>query len=605
MFAFGPFVLDRDRRLLARDGAPVGITPKAFDLLVVLVERSGAAVTKDELMSALWPDTAVEENNLTFQISTLRKALGADGARFIATLPGRGYQFVAPLQRIEAAEAIVEDEERTTITIAESTPPLTWIRAVALVAIVLGAVIGAVVLRREPAASSPSIRSLAVLPFKPLAVSQRDEALELGMADTLITRLSAMPDVVVRPISAVRRYSRLEDDPLEAGRALDVDAVVDGSIQRRGSRMRVTVRLLRTSDGKPLWASQLDESTSDLFAVQDLVAEHVAQHVAGEATPKVARRTTADLEAYELYLKGRYVALSDPRHADEFYRRAVERDPKFAEAWAAIADTWLFRGRYRNKSSRAELEQARDAAMKAVTLAPDLADGHAALAQVHADLDWDFPRAEREYRRALELNPSSATAHGQYAYLLLFRRDFDGAIAHMRQAAAIDPVSPLSTIGHAFALHAAGRYDESIAILEKTLRVHPNLIPAMLHLGIAHTDAGRPEVGIAWFREGLKLSPASTQLLPLEAYAQAKAGHRDAALAIVRDLEKRAARESISPSNIALAYTALGDHDRAFAWLERGFQERLFLVRTAAALPGFEPLRKDPRYADLMRRMGL
>ncbi len=344
VFAFGPFVLDRDRRRLARDGATIPITPKAFDLLVVLVERGGAPVSKDELMAALWPDTAVEESNLTFQISTLRKALGPEGAQCIATLPSRGYQFVAPLQRWE-------EVERTTI-IAESRSTA-WIRIATLVAI--AAIVALFVLRR-PTSPAPSIHSLAVLPFKPLGAAQRDEALELGMADTLITRLNRMPGVIVRPISAVRRFSGLDDDPLAAGQSLGVDAVVDGSIQRRGSRMRVTVRLLRTSDGKPIWASQLDETASDLFAVQDLVAERVARAVvpalSAPVEAQLARRTTADLEASELYLKGRYWATSEPERAEEFLRRALARDPRFAAAWAAIADSWLLRGRYSNSSPR-------------------------------------------------------------------------------------------------------------------------------------------------------------------------------------------------------------------------------------------------------------
>lgn len=611
VFAFGPFLLDRDRRLLARDGAAVAITPKAFDLLVVLVERGGAAVSKDELMARLWPDTAVEESNLTFQISTLRKTLGADGGRFIATLPGRGYQFVAPLQRVGsavAAERIVEDEERTTITVSESrSTAWIWIAAVALV--VLATVTAAILLQRGPEDPSPAIRSLAVLPFKPLAAAERDEALELGMADTLITRLSRMPGVVVRPISAVRRYSKLDDDPLAAGKSLGVDAVVDGSIQRQGPRMRVTVRLLRTSDGKPVWSSQLDDDAGDLFAVQDLVAERVARAVlpayTRAAETQLARRTTDDLEAYDLYLKGRYSSFSDPARAEEFFRRAVERDPNFATAWAAIADLWLFRGRFRNSSPKEQFDKAREAAMKAVALDPGLADGHAALAQVYADHDWDWQRAEREYRRALELNPNSDVAHAQYAYLLLFRRQFDRALEHSRRATEIDPLSPLWAVIRGGVLGGAGRHDEAIRHLEETLRLHPQLVPALLHLGLIHTSAGKPELGVARLQEALDISPRSAQLLSLQAYAYARAGRRDTALAILRDLEKRIGDGPAPGQNLALAWTALGDHDRAFYWLERAFKDRLFLLRTVTVEQGFQPLRGDPRYADLVRRLGL
>jgi DNA-binding winged helix-turn-helix (wHTH) protein/TolB-like protein/Flp pilus assembly protein TadD len=620
VFAFGPFVLDRDRRLLERDGAAVAITPKAFDLLVVLVERGGAAVSKDELIAALWPDTAVEENNLTFQVSTLRKALGPEGARCIATLPGRGYQFVAPLRRVENAirvepetpatfdaETLVEEVERTTITVSESlSKAWIWVTVVALVAI--GVVVPVTVLRRRTAADT-SIRSLAVLPFKPLGAAQRDEALELGMADTLITRLSRVPGVIVRPISAVRRYSRLDDDPLAAGQALGVDAVVDGSIQRRGSRMRVTVRLLRTSDGKPIWASQLDEAATDLFAVQDVVAERVARAVvpalSAPVEAQLARRPTADLEAYKLYLQGRYWAASDQTRAEEFFQRALARDPRFAAAWAALADLWLLRGRYGNSSPREQFEKARQAALKALELDPELAEGHAALAQVYADYDWKWAQAEREYRRALELNPSSDVAHAQFAYLLLFRRDFDGALEHAARATDIDPLSPIWASMRGATLDGAGQHEEAVRSLEETRRVHPDFAPALLNLGIAYTNAGKPEAAMARLQEALKLRPGSTQLLALLAFAQARAGHRDTALATLRDVEKRAGDESSPAPGLALAWTAVGDHDRAFYWLERAYRDHLFLLRVITVQPGYAPLRKDPRYADLITRMGL
>lgn len=606
--AFGPFVLDRERRLLARDGVAVGVTPKAFDLLVILVERGGAVMSKDELMTALWPDTAVEESNLAFQISTLRKALGAEGARFIATLPGRGYQFVAPLQRVEST--VIEDEERTTITIAETEPP-GWRRAawlIALLVILLG-VAAVVVSKRDVPAPSPSIRSLAVLPFKPLAVAERDDALELGMADTLITRLSRIPGVVVRPISAVRRYTNLEDDPLEAARALGVDAVVDGSIQRRASRIRVTVRLLRASDGQPVWADRYDHDARDLFAVQDLVAERVAGAITPSlpvsAQAQLARRTTRDLGAWELYVKGRYWTAPDPPRAEEFFRRALARDPRFAAAWAGVADTWLLRGRYRNTSPQEPFDKAREAALKAVALDPELAEGHAVLAQVYADHDWDWDRAEGEFRRALELNPNADSAHGQFAYLLTLRRDFAGALEHSRRAREIDPISPMWAIVHGWILDCAGRHEEAVSHLEETLRMHPRLVPALLHLGIAYTNAGKPDLAAARLEQALAIEPGSTQLLALLAFVHAKAGRRDQALALLRDLEARSGQAAPPSHNLAVAWAELGDRDRAFYWLDRAYAERLFLLRVVVVQPAYSALHSDPRFAELRTKIGL
>lgn len=606
VFAFGPFVLDRDRRLLARAGKPVEITPKAFDLLVVLVQRGGAVVSKDELMEALWPDTTVDESNLTFQISTLRKILGPEGPRCIATLPGRGYQFVAPLQRVHstvATEAIVEQEERTTITVSETRRWWPWLAGLALV--ILGALAAAVVLTRDPAPPSPAIRSLAVLPFKPLVAARRDEALELGMADTLITRLSRIPAVVVRPVSAVRRFSALDGDPVAAGKALGVDVVVDGSIQRRDSRIRVTVRMLRTRDGTPVWASQLDESADDLFAVQDLVAERVARAITDGAETQVARKLTSDLQAYELYLKGRYWIGEKPQRAEEFFRRAIERDPGFAAAWAGVAESWLQRGRYGNAPPREMFEQARGPAMKAVALDPELAEGHTALAQLYGDHDWNWSAAEREYRRALELNPNSDVAHSQFAMLQLCRGRFEDALEHSRRAVEIDPLSPWVAMTRGIVLENTRRDAEAIAHYEETLRVHRGLVPALLHLGLTYVDAGKPDAAVATFDKAIAIAGGHSQLLSLKAYALAKAGRREEALAIVREIEKFAESRPAPSHNLAIAWTALGDHDRAFYWLERAYRDRLYLLRWVAVGPGFEPLRGDPRYADLMRRMGL
>jgi DNA-binding winged helix-turn-helix (wHTH) protein/TolB-like protein/Flp pilus assembly protein TadD len=610
VFAFGPFVLDRRRRTLSREGAAVTITPKAFDLLVVLIERAGEVVPKDELMATLWPDTSVEEGNLTFQISTLRKALGPEGAAYVTTVPGRGYHFAGPVApAIDATETVVESEERTTITLSESRrSPWLW----AAVAVVLASVIGmGFVFLRGPDRPAPgpiAIRSFAVLPFKPIAASQRDEAFEVGMADTLITRLSHMPGVVIRPTSSIRGFTRLDQDPLAAGRSLDVDAVLEGSIHRHGSRMRVTVRLLRTSDGKPLWAGQMDEPSNDLFAVQDRVAEGVTRvivpAISRPAQEQIARRLTDDLQAYDQYVKGRYWMFADAERAEEFFRRAIAHDPEFAAAWAGIANSWLAYSRFSNVPVDDLFVKVRSAATRALALDPGSADAHAALAQVYFhDLDWK--RAEAEFRRALELNPSSDVAHGQYTYLLLFTGRAEEAVEHVRRAQEIDPLTPTWSCLLGFALDCAGRNEEAVRHLEETARLHPNVVPVYLHLGMALTNGGQPRRGVEMFQRSLDLGAEPSQLLAMQAWAYALAGERELALRIVRDLETRAQREPVAASGIALAWTGLGDLDRAFEWLDRGLEHRLFLVRTVTIHRGFAPVRADPRYAEVRRRLKL
>ena len=601
-YAFGPFVVDRPRRQLLRDGAPVALTPKAFDLLSLLIEHEGRIVSKETLMDRLWPATAVEESNLTFQISALRKALG-DG-RYVVTVPGRGYQFAG------ATEVVLENEERTTITVSDERHAVPWLAvAVGATVLILAAIVYVIAVRPSPPAPPSDIRSLAVLPFRPIVAAQRDESLELGMADTLITRLGHMPSIVVRPTSAVRRYSALDQDPLAAGRALGVDSVLDGSIHRAGDRMRVTVRLLRTADGVTLWADQFDENVRDLFGVQDRVADGVARSVvpslSGRDQQLLRKRTTDDLVAYDDYLKGQFVRDREPHRALEFYESAIARDPRFAAAWAAIADTWLYRGRYTNNPPREPFEKAREAAEKAIAIDPALGDGHRVLAAVYSDSLWRWDDADREYRRALELNPNDPDAHIGYAHLLLYRRRFDGALEHSRRARELHPSSVYVGIGRAVVLRFSGHNEEAIPVLTETLRMMPNNTPAMLHLGMAQTNAGRPAEGMKTLHDALAYARNNSQLQALYAYAAAKAGRREEALRMVRELEALSSRENIAAPNLALAWTALGNHDKAFEWLERAYADRLFLLRTAVVEQGFEPLRKDPRYADLVRRMGL
>ncbi|HYI08505.1 MAG TPA: winged helix-turn-helix domain-containing protein [Thermoanaerobaculia bacterium] len=622
-YAFGPFVLDRSQRLLLRDGAEVDLTPKALDLLTVLVENEGRVVTKDELMTALWPDTAVEESNLTFQMSYLRKVLG--GERLVTTIPGRGYQFTGRVQRVDArpvpleplqplvemSETIVESEERTTITVAERDAPRRLLigAAALLVAAVILAAVAAVIVQMQRAAVAPGERSIAILPFKPIVATQRDEALELGMADTLITRLSHVPGVTIRPTSAVRRYSALDQDPLEAGRALEVASVLEGTIQRSGERMRVNVRLLRTTDGQTLWADQFDQPAAGLFAVQDRVADSVARALvpalSGRAQQRVAKRTTADLKAYDLYVKGSYWKDRDPNRALDFFQQATARDPRFAAAYAATAEIWMFRGRYSNSPPGEQFEHARAAAVKAIELDPELGEAHASLAAVYGDWDWAWDRAETEYRRALSLNPNWVPAHIGYANLLLVRRRFNAALQHTQRAVELDPTSPHAGIAHGITLRCTGRIDDSIAHLQEVLQVHPGLVPAYLHIGQGHLAAGRPAEAVAAYDLAMANRADSQQLGSLRALALARAGRREEAKQVLQKLEAEGRAGAAASVNLASAWLALGDRDRAFQWLDRAYQERLYLLRVILWAHTFDEIRTDPRYRELVRKMGL
>ena len=618
-YAFGPFVLDRSRRMLWRDGTPVSLTPKAFDILALLVMRNGAVVEKDAIFRAVWPDTVVDEGSLTFQISSLRKALGerTSGERYIATIPGRGYQLASPVRTVVngGVETLLEERSTSTATItveqSDAWEPRARRRIALLVLTFLVLALAAFLLLREQrgeqvAAPGIRIHSLAVLPFKPVVPAQRNEALEIGMADTLITRLSHVPGLEIRPTSAVRAYGELDDDPLAAARELNVEAVLDGVIHHSGDRIRVTARLLRTADGTTLWARQFDDRYTDIFTVQDRITREVASSLSTVLTKadqiRLADRPTGNLNAYEFYLRGVSLRESDPEAAIRFYERALAADPQFAEAWAGIAQASLHRGRFMNSPPREFFNRAREAALKALQLDPGLSEAHAALGAVYADHDWAWSDAEDSYQRALELNPNSPVAHGGFALTLLYQRKFPDAIRHFRRAAELDPLSPSIRTGLGMGLRFAGRHDEAIVELKRTLELYPDLVPALLHLGMALTNSGRVDEGMAQLKRAVELSGnRSSQLLALYAYAAAKSGQISQSREILSAMERE---ENVASFNIALAYAALGDRDAAFVWLERAYAQRLYLLRTLHVEQGYEPLRNDPRYDDLIRRLG-
>src|SRR5437764_5144291 len=330
---FGPFTLDPDRRVLLREGAPVALTPKTFETLALLVRNSGRVVEKAELMDALWPDAVVEENNLNQQISALRKALGdrAEEGRYIKTVPGHGYRFIASPAAAADSDRVVPRRKILPITLAT-------VAAILLVA-------GGVWLWRSRQAPAAQPRSIAVLPFKSL--SGGDEYLGLGLTDALITRLSNVRGMIVRPTSAVRRYGQ-EGDPLAAGRQLHVDAVLDGTIQRMNDRVRVTVRLLNVGDGAALWGDTFDDRFTGFFAVEDSISERLTRALAlrlsEEERKGLTARGTSNLEAHQWYLKGRYYSaqwtVDGFTRALDAFHRAIAIDPTYALAYAGQADAY-------------------------------------------------------------------------------------------------------------------------------------------------------------------------------------------------------------------------------------------------------------------------
>jgi len=656
-YRFDAFELDPVRRRLFRDGKPIALKPKVFETLLVLVRNSGRVMDKDELMQMVWPDTVVEEVNLAHNISVLRKALGqkSDENRFIITVPGRGYGFVAEVTETERnvpASATISEYEltRSRLVVQEETEESEesslpgarefyatetdarlirenkpkgkigtgierkkyLIAALVVIALAITIVLLINDSRQRKLQSSNQIKSIAVLPFKPLVNENRDESLEMGMADTLIAQLSNIKDINVRPITAVRKYAGVEQDAVAAGREQKVDAVIDGQIQKSGDKIRVTVRMLRVEDGAFLWTSQFDEDMKNIFRVQDSISERVSTVLAvkltGEEREQLVKSYTDNAEAYQLYLMGRYHVnrLTDGGlvKSVEYFQRAIEKDPNFALAHAGLAGSYNALGGFNVRPPRAVYANARSAALTALKLDQLLAQAHTELAIVNFAFDWDWAGAETEFRRAIEISPSDSDAHYSYAYYLAFVGRFDDAISEITRAQELDPVSLVKVTGLGQILLLARRYDEAIEQCRKALEMDPNLGFSHWLLGLAYTYKGSYEAAIKALQKSIPLSGDSPDEPASLAHAYALSGNKTEARKILDELKQQANRKYISPGTMADLYFLLGDKDQAFALLEKACDERDNMVVLLKIDPYFDPLRSDRRFTDLLRRVG-
>lgn len=632
IYEFGPFRLDVAEHRLSRGGEEVLLTPKVFDLLVVLAQNRGRLMGKEELLKAVWPDSFVEEANLNVNVSALRKALGEtpSAPQYVETVPRRGYRFVADVRELKedsreivpapspaGPEAKPEEETRPAPAAAAEPAPasarLRWpgLRMVLLLsaAVIVPGVILLLMWPSKRAADRESIsniRTIAILPFKPLVNHTGDAALEMGMADALITKLSNLPQVTVRPTSAVLKYAPEGADSLAAGRELQVDAVLDGRVQRAENRIRVTVQLLRVSDGKPLWAESFDDYFTNIFAVQESISEKVvsalALRLSRDERQSLAKRYTENTEAYQLYLQGRYYYLKYQfGQALDFYRAAAAKDPEYPLAHVGLAEDYVALA-VTTPDRVGMRDRAVEAADKALSLDPNLPEAHNALGWIKFLTDWDWAGAEASLKRALELNPNSADIHTNYGALLSVLGRHDEALAQGERALQLDPVSSDVNFNYASFLFAARRYDQALAQGERALELDPEFAGRSLIVARVYNARGMYDEAIAAYekRRGRERAEVSQDV----AYAYARSGRRAEAERIIQNLLQRADRPSGSYS-IAIAYAGLGDHERAFEWLERAYEKRDNAMIHLKVDPEWDTLRDDPRFADLLKRMRL
>ncbi|HSB11681.1 MAG TPA: winged helix-turn-helix domain-containing protein [Blastocatellia bacterium] len=631
---FGSFRIDAAGRRLLHDAELVPLKPKVFDTLLLLVESAGRVVTKDQLMQAIWPDTAVEENNLTQNIYTLRKVLGERPGehRYIVTVPGRGYSFVADVRELGGDRAdlligkltrsrMVIEDELTVVDNGEAARKAFESsrrnngRATLLAASVLGAaLVGALIYffalngRSKQQLSGSQVRSIAVLPFKSLDPNEEDPSLGLKLADALIMRLGRLRQFAVRSTRAVGDYEGKAIDPIAAGRQQQVDAVLDVSFQRADQRLHVRARLLRASDGQQLWAGTFDERGSDPLVLQDALAEQTAQallpRLTGAERQLLTRHDTENLDANRLYTEARYYwnkrDFEGIRKSVKLLEQAIGLDPNYARAHAGLADSYITLSDYYLLEASLAFPKAKQEAQKALEIDGSLAEAHTALAMIKSSYDWDWTGADQTFKQAIEINPHYATAHQWYAEFLIGVGRNEEALYEIRLAQQLDPLSLIIPSIEALVLYYARDYEGAIAQCRRVISRDPNFGEVYGYLQRAYEQKGM-------LREAMDAYQRCMTLLGYD--TPEAAAIRAAPVLGAGDYWRKIVKLSSPPLGghieAAQALAHLGQMDKALSLLEQACNQRSYGVIYLGVEPNLDPLRSDPRFAILLRRVGL
>jgi DNA-binding winged helix-turn-helix (wHTH) protein/tetratricopeptide (TPR) repeat protein len=579
VYEFGPFRLEATERLLLRGGRSIPLKPKVFDLLVLFVKNSGHVLGKDELMEEIWPNTFVEEHNLAVGISLLRNALD-DNLRkrtYIETVTKRGYRFLATVTQVAGATLEMRNSQA-----GPDAPDL------------------------------GEIRSIAVLPFKNIRSHSLNGYLGLGLADALITKLSGLKDVTVRPTSAVMGLDRKH--PLSAGRKLKVNTILDGSIQKCGGQIRVTAQHVRVSDGSILWAAKFDEEFTNLFAVEDSISEQVASALEATLTNQqkgpLSKRHTQHPGAYQAYLKGRYFFNRRSREAFDksikYFNLAIENDPNYALAYAGLAACYNIYAVYSTSlDPREAARRAKAAALKALKLDDRLAEARIVLGHIRMRCEWDWAGAEEEFKLALEVNPNCASAHQLYGLYLRTVGRLDESMTAIKLALELDPLSLAINASLGALLYLGRRFDEAVEQLRSTIEMDVDFAPAHFFLGLTYEQKGLFDQAIAEYQKIMELYGDLDEATAYLGCAHAKSGRSHKAKEMLNRLQHAARRRHVSPYLFAVVHIALGDHDKAFALLEKACEEQDEELALLKMDPLVDRLRDDTRFEALLKRIGL
>jgi DNA-binding winged helix-turn-helix (wHTH) protein/tetratricopeptide (TPR) repeat protein len=625
-FEFGDFVLVPKERLLLCRGEPLPLTAKVFDLLVILVSRSGHLVTKDELLEAVWPNTFVQETNLTVNISALRKVLerGRGGNGAIQTVPGRGYRFVAPVvPRQTASGAILRVESGGSDSDpAPSSVPVALVgsgrqfgvakgRGWALVAATLVCIVIAAIAvwRVKPENSSAPFGSVAVLPF--FSDISANDYLADGLTEATVNGLVQLQSLRVAPRASALRYKRLSVGPRDAGRELDVAAVVTATVSQQDRNVRIQVDLVDVARDSQIWGALYQGDASELVHLERRILQDLSRALrlplSDQEGRRLAQLPTENADAYRAYLQGRHEwsqrSEAGLRRGIERFQQAVAIDPKFAAAYSGLADSYSVLGYLSYLSPAESFPEARRHATKALELDASLAEAHASLGFVKLYFEWDWPGAEAAFQRAIALDRHHAASHQWYSIHLLSAGRPEEALREMRLAQQRDPLSLSVNTDLGFYYYYTGRYDEAVKQLNLVLGMNPNFPPAHLWLGRTYQELGKFDEALNAFRKVEDRIRDWPVTIAARGFVAGIAGQRAQALEALSELQQLSGRRFVTSYGVALVHAGLGQNDAAFASLNKAFDERSNWLVWLRLDPRWNGLRPDPRFDQLVARM--
>jgi TolB-like protein/DNA-binding winged helix-turn-helix (wHTH) protein/Tfp pilus assembly protein PilF len=638
-YEFGNFRVEIDKRLLWKDDKAIRLKPKTFNTLLFLLKNRHKVVTKNEIIGEIWNGTAVSDDSLTQQISQIRKILDDKEHRFITTVPGVGYEFLADVRETTSTDdrGVVNNERDGNLSAeqtqtgdssipvgnAESPEPtepkqpktfhdhpkrINWrIWATAFMSFAAIGTIAVYIWQQQKTDNTTAlgVRKIAILPFKTFSQDSETDMVKMVLTDALITKLSQLEQIQVLPTSAVSRFNKSDQDPLEAGRELKVDAVLEGRVRKEGDRLRVTAQLIKVSDGTTIWAESYNEDFSDIqYELARKITEALSLELSDAEKRHLTKRYTASPEAYRLWLEGRDIFGSATADGTEIARKnflkAIALDPKFALPYVSLANTYMLKPP-KNLSRKDAYLKAKELARQAIEIDETLPDAHTSYAFAIWRGEWNWLEAETHFQRGVDLQGRANNIYNWYMLLLIGTERFDQAAILIQQSPVRD--NPIF-LGH---IHLAKRdFDKSIKLFQDAAALRPTDHNALVGLGWSYAGKGDYEQALEFIEKDLVLSDQEKDnIQSVKAYILARAERKDEARKILAQLNEASDSDSNLNGARAIIYAALGEKNRAFELLEKGIEEREWWCYLLKVHFMFDPLRDDPRFEELLRRVNL